>query len=81
MNGDDMNDIREEQPPPEMTEQACEALTEELLQVQVKQSDPTASLLSLSMCSGVHCTDDETLLPPAGRNKLIGFRPSWPRRR
>ena len=41
-----MNDIRDEQPPPEMTELACEALTEELQQVQVKQSDPTACLLS-----------------------------------
>ena len=71
-----MNDIRDEQPPPEMTELACEALTEELQQVQVKQSDPTASLLysgtmcpfcpavpCLLMCSGGHCTDDEMLLP------------------
>uniref|UniRef100_A0A8C5B731 Kinesin-like protein n=1 Tax=Gadus morhua TaxID=8049 RepID=A0A8C5B731_GADMO len=48
LNGDEMNDIRHEQPPPEMTELACEALTEELQQVQVKQSDPTSSLLSKS---------------------------------
>jgi len=32
-----MEDICNEQPPPEMTEMACEALTEELQQVQVKQ--------------------------------------------
>ncbi|KAG7254336.1 hypothetical protein CRUP_033025, partial [Coryphaenoides rupestris] len=33
-----MDDIGNEQPPPEMTEMACEALTEELQQVQMKSS-------------------------------------------
>ncbi|CAL8286814.1 unnamed protein product [Lota lota] len=38
LNGEEINDIRNEQPPPEMTELACEALTEELQQVQ-EQAD------------------------------------------
>lgn len=32
---EDVDDIQSEQPPPAMTEMACEALTEELQQVQV----------------------------------------------
>uniref|UniRef100_A0A8C5A4L8 Kinesin motor domain-containing protein n=1 Tax=Gadus morhua TaxID=8049 RepID=A0A8C5A4L8_GADMO len=45
LNGDEMNDIRHEQPPPEMTELACEALTEELQQVQ-EQADRVQTQLA-----------------------------------
>uniref|UniRef100_A0A6Q2WWH7 Kinesin-like protein n=1 Tax=Esox lucius TaxID=8010 RepID=A0A6Q2WWH7_ESOLU len=40
---EDMDDIRSEQPPPEMTEMACVALTEELQLVQVQQTGFTTS--------------------------------------
>ena len=50
LNGEEgsMDDICNEQPPPEMTELACEALTEELQQVQVKWYNQSSSHMSSS---------------------------------
>ncbi len=39
----DVDDIQNEQPPPEMNELACEALTEELKQMQVLRKNRTFS--------------------------------------
>lgn len=41
----DVDDIQNEQPPPEMNELACEALTEELKQMQVQLTMDHLSVL------------------------------------
>lgn len=43
----EVDDIQSEPPPPEMNELACEALTEELKQMQVLRTDHTCSSVLL----------------------------------
>uniref|UniRef100_A0A8C2GEE4 Kinesin-like protein n=1 Tax=Cyprinus carpio TaxID=7962 RepID=A0A8C2GEE4_CYPCA len=58
----EVDDIQSEQPPPEMNELACEALTEELKQMQVRK------MLSVYRCAckGAHCLCFQTPHTPCG---------------